>query len=65
MFSDIRTDYVDGKQVSELVVSIRSNNGRHAMAVGGYMPLKNDYTGASHGALMVCDGWDAELEVLP
>lgn len=27
--------------------------------------MENDYTGASHNALMACDGWDAELEILP
>ncbi len=40
------------------------NNNGHAMAVVGYLTLKNDYTGASYNALTVCDGWDAELEIL-
>ena len=56
---------VDDKQMSEFAANLRSNNNGHAMAVVGYLTLKNDYTGANYNALMVCDGWDAELEILP
>lgn len=56
---------VDSKQMSEFAANLRSNGNGHAMAVVGYMTLKNDYTGANYNALMVCDGWDAELEILP